>query len=440
MTRKIGPVILAALLWQACVSLKPLPPSFYVETLPADKISLLSLEDRIIVEEAWARIKQGDAGRAAKLVEKMGPQNPFYTVGLGYVSFMNNDIGAAEGYFKQELGAAPESTLAHAGLAQIYIKTGQDDLAFNEYAEVLKTDPDNPWALKEYESLKKLKTEEHFQEAGTYLAAGDAERAKASFLRALHYSPKSLEAHLRLAQLYRSGGQLSNALFHLNAAYALDPKNKDILKDYADTLLAAEQHGRSLDIYRQYLEVDPKNKEVKDRVESLKNKLGIFELPSQYRSIPLSMAVTREEVAALIAVKFKGQLDEVRGKPPVIIDIATSWASREIIRTAAQGIMEGYANHTFQPKQAVSRAELAEILVRLVGRLRAKGFNFIRQFPEGMIQIADVSPDNYYYQPIADVVSLQLMELGPDKTFRPEMTLSGQEAIKVFDLILSLIK
>jgi Tfp pilus assembly protein PilF len=440
MTRKICPVIMAVLFWQACVSMNPLPPSFYVENLPAAKISLLSLEDRIIVEEAWARIKQGDAGRAAKLVEKMGPQNPFYTVGLGYVSFMNNDIGTAEGYFKQELGAAPDSPLAHAGLAQIYIKTGQDDLAFNEYAEVLKTDPDNPWALKEYESLKERKTEDHFQEARTYLAAGDAERAKAAFLKSLHYSPKSLEAHLSLAQLYRSGGQLSNALFHLNAAYALDPKNKDILKDYADTLLAAGQNGRSLDIYRQYLEVDPKNKEVKDRVEGLKNKLGIFELPSQYRSIPLSMAVTREEVAALIAVKFKDHLDDVRGKPPVIIDIATSWASREIIRTAAQGIMEGYANHTFQPKQAVSRAELAEILVRLITKLRAKGFSFIRQFPEGMIRVADVSTDNYYYQPVADVVSLQLMELGPDKTFRPEMTLSGQEAIKVFDLILSLIK
>jgi len=440
MIRKMSLVVCLALLLGACATMRPLPPSFYVESLPSDKISQLSLEDRIIVEEAWTRIKQGDARAAEKLVAKMGPKNPFYVVGLGYVSFMNDQIPSAEAYFKQELGASPDSTLAHAGLAQIYLKTGQDDLAFNEYMEVLKKDPENPWALKEYESLKTLKTDQHIKEARGDLAAGNTEQAKAAFLKALHYSPKSLEAHQNLARLYRQENQLTNALFHLNAAYSLEPKNKDILKDYADGLLAADQYGRSLDIYQQYLEIDPRNKEVKDRVESLKNKLGIFELPSQYKAIPLSMAVTREEVAALIGIKFKDYLDDSRAKPPVIIDIATSWASRQIIKTASLGIMEGYANHTFQPKQAVSRAEMAEVLVRLIDVLKGRGAKFIRQFPPEMIQVSDISPDNYYYQPIVEVVSLQLMELGPDKSFRPEMTLSGSEAAKVFDLILSLIK
>jgi tetratricopeptide (TPR) repeat protein len=440
MIRKTSLVVCLALLLGACATMRPLPPSFYVENLPPDKISQLSLEDRIIVEEAWTRIKRGDAKAAEKLVAKMGPKNPFYVVSLGYVSFMNDQVRSAEAYFKQELGTSPDSTLAHAGLAQIYLKTGQDDLAFNEYMEVLKKDPENPWALKEYESLKALKTDQHLREARTDLAAGNTEQAKGAFLKALHYSPKSLEAHQNLARLYLQDKQLSNALFHLNAAYSLEPKKKEVLKDYADGLLAAEQYGRSLDIYQQYLELDPKNKDVRDRVESLKNKLGIFELPSQYKAIPLSMAVTREETAALIGIKFKDYLDDTQAKPPVIIDIATSWASRQIIKTAALGIMEGYANHTFQPKQAISRAEMAEILVRLIGVLRARGAKFIRQFPPEMIQVADVSADNYYYQPIVEVVSLQLMELGTDKSFRPELTMSGAEATKVFDLILSLVK
>ncbi len=83
---------------------------------------------------------------------------------------------------------------------------------------------------------------------------------------------------------------------------------------------------------------------------------------------------------------------------------------------------------------------MAEILVRLVNILKARGFRFIRQFPPEMIQVSDISADNYYYQPIAEVVSLQLMELGADKSFRPGMTLSGSEAIKIFDLIADLIK
>ncbi|MCJ7611156.1 MAG: S-layer homology domain-containing protein [Candidatus Aminicenantes bacterium] len=440
MTRRASLIVCLALLAGACISVRPLPPSFYVESLPLDKISQLSLEERILVEEAWTRIRQGDVRRAEKLVAKMGPKSPFYLVGLGYVDFLNDQIESAEGYFKQELQNTPDSAPAHAGLAQIYLKQGKDDLAFNEYLEVLKKDPENPWALKEFESIKNRKTDEHFQEARIFLAAGDVEPAKAAFLKALHYSPKNLEAHLSLARLYVKSSQLANALFHFNTAYPLEPKNKDLLKEYAACLLTAGQNGRSLDIYQQYLELDPKNKEIKDRVESLKNKLGIFELPSQYKSIPLSMAVTREEVAALIAVKFKDYLNDNPSKPPVIIDIATSWASRQIIKVASAGLMEGYANHTFQPKQAASRAEMAEILVRLVNILKAKGFRFIRQFPPEMIQVSDISTDNYYYQPIAEVVSLQLMELGSDKSFRPGMTLSGPEAIKIFDLIVDLIK
>lgn len=440
MTRRAALALGLVLLLGACATLKPLPPAFYIENLPTEKISQLSLEDRIIVEEAWTRIKEGDSPRAEKLVAKMGPKHPFYLLGLGYVSFLNNQLPSAEAYFRQELKNDPESTLAHAGLAQIFLKNGQDDQAFNEYLEVLKKDPENPWAINEYETLKTRRTEEYFREARNFLAAGDAEQAKSAFLKLLNYSPKNLEAHLSLARLYQNDRQLGNALFHYNTAYGIEPKNKDVLKEYADCLLAAGQYGRSLDIYQKCLELDPKNKEVKDRVDSLKNKLGIFELPSQYQSIPLSMAVTREEVAALIAITFKNYLDDSTVKPPVIIDIATSWASRQVIKVAALGIMEGYANHTFQPRQAVSRAEMAEIVVRLINLLKTKGFKFIRQFPDEMIQISDVSPDNYYFQPIAEVVALELMGLEPDRSFKPEMSLSGREAGKIFDLILSLIK
>jgi tetratricopeptide (TPR) repeat protein len=440
MIRTASLVACIALLLGACVTMRPLPPSFYVENLPPDEVSHLSLEERIIVEEAWARIRQGDARRAERLVAKMGPRNPFYLVGLGYISFLNGRIPQAESYFKQELESSPDSTLAHAGLAQIYLQGGQDDMAFNEFLEVLKKEPENPWALKEYETLKTRLTDLYFKEARSALAAGDREQAKADFLKALNYSPKSLEAHLSLARLYRSDSQLTNSLFHYNAAHTLDPKDKEILREYAETLMEAGQNGRSLDIYQQYLELDPRNKEVQERVENLKNKLGIFELPSQYKAIPLSMAVTREEVAALIAVKFQSELEGAQAKPPVIIDIATSWANREIIKVASLGLMEGYANHTFLPRQAVTRAEMAEILVRLVNFLKERGFRFIRQFPLEMIQVSDVSTDNFYYQPIAEVVSLGLMELNADKAFRPEMTLSGQDAIKIFDLVASLIR
>jgi hypothetical protein len=216
--------------------------------------------------------------------------------------------------------------------------------------------------------------------------------------------------------------------------------NKSLLRDYADTLYLAEQFPRSLDIYERLLELDPQSKQAKDRIDLLKNKLGIVELPSQYNNIGASEAVTKEDLAALIGVKLRDFLGETTPKPPVIVDITTSWASRFILKTTALEIIDVYSNHTFQPKKIMTRAEIAETLVRLINILRKNGHKIVEQLPIDRIQIMDVPQDHFSFQAIAQVLSCQLMTLAPDRTFKPELGLSGQEAIKTLDILLGLLK
>ena len=185
---------------------------------------------------------------------------------------------------------------------------------------------------------------------------------------------------------------------------------------------------------------DPENKEFMDRIKSLHNKLGIFELPSQYDSIASSETITHEEIAALLGVKFKGIVEEITAKPPIIIDIATSWASKFILQMTFLGILDIYPNHTFQPKKIVIRAEMADILLRLIRYLEKKEYRFIHQIPPERIQISDISKQNYYYQPIIQSVSYGIMDLYPDRTFKPDIPISGQEFIRALDIILALIK
>ncbi len=177
-----------------------------------------------------------------------------------------------------------------------------------------------------------------------------------------------------------------------------------------------------------------------DRIKSLQNKLGIFELPSQYESIVSSETITNEEIAALLGVKFKGIVEEVTAKPPIIIDIATSWASKFILQMTFLGLLDVYPNHTFQPKKIVIRAEMADILLRLTRYLEKKEHSFIRQIPPERIQISDISKKNYYYQPIIYCVSYGIMDLYPDRTFKPDLPVSGQEFIRALDIIMALIK
>jgi len=257
---------------------------------------------------------------------------------------------------------------------------------------------------------------------------------------AFHYSPESVETHLALAGLYKSQNNISSALVHLKAAAAGAPDNIEALKMYAAALAEAKQYDRSLDIYQRVLELDSGNEEARKQVEVLKDKLGIVELPSRYNEIPFAAAVTREDIAALLAVKLKDVLEASSAQPPIIIDISSSWASKFVLQVTSLRLLEVYSNHAFQPKRTVTRGELAETLLRVIRYLEGKGHRFIYQIPPNKIQVQDVTPDHFYYQPISQILAYQVMELYPDKTFRPDLPVPGQEAVKTIDILLALAR
>jgi tetratricopeptide (TPR) repeat protein len=412
----------------------------HIADIPSAEVTDLSLDERLIVEEAWQAMKLGNTEKAIKLLTQLHVENPFHYAGLGYAYYVQNDLPRAEGYFKAAITEHPNNILGHLGLGQIYQETGREDEAFTEFREVLKRDPDYPWVLSRYGEIKSRKTQEALYDGKTLTAGGDIAGAKTSYLKALYYSPEATEAHLALAQLYLREDNHADALVHLKAARNNEPENIEILETYADALFQSNNNPKSMELYEKILELDPANQVAQERIETLKNRLGIFELPSQYDAIPAADSVTREQMSALISVKFRDILPDPSRKPPIMIDISTSWATRHILKTATLGILEVYSNHTFQPQKVVTRAELAEILFRLINQLEKLNYRFIQQIPPERIQITDVSSDNFYYRPIVMMVSYDVMSLELGRKFNPELAVSGQEAIRHLNLILALIR
>jgi tetratricopeptide (TPR) repeat protein len=434
------PIILSIILGACVVTYAPLPPNLYIENLPQSMTTSLSLDERIQLEEAWELLREGWIDKAEKAFLRLGPESPFYSTGLGYIAMARENFPAAEQNLVQALNDHPHFLLARLGLAQVFQKTGEQEKAFSELREVLNTNPENSWARKEYEQIKASMTDQAIEEARQAQGAGEAERAKQAYLRALQYSPESAKVHLALADIYKKENKISSVLVHLSAAAASDPENIKILADLAQTLAEAKEYERSLEVYEKILEIDQGNRSAKEQVESLKNKLGIYELPSRYNEIPLTETVTREDVAALLAVKLGDLLGEPGSQPPIMVDISASWAAKFILKVASLRLLEVYANHTFQPRKNLSRGDLAETLFRTVRYLEQNGHRFIRQIPPGQIQIADVPTDQYNYQPISQILSYQIMELYPDRTFRPNLTVPGQEAVRAIDILLALVR
>jgi Tfp pilus assembly protein PilF len=434
------PIFLSIVLGACVVKYTPLPPDVHIENLPQSMTTSLSLDARIELEEAWELLRQGWVDKAEKAFLRLGPDSPFYYVGLGYVAMARENFPAAQQNLDQALSEHPDFLLVRLGLAQVFQKTGEQDKAFDELREALIISPENSWARTEYEQVKASMTDQAIEEARQALGAGETERAKEAYLRALQYSPESAQIHLALADIYKKENKISSVLVHLKAAAASDPTNVKILADYAQFLAEAKEYERSLETYEKILEIDPGNRSAKEQAESLKNKLGIYELPSRYNEIPLAEAVTRADVAALLAVKLGDLLGEPGSQPPIMVDISASWAAKFILKVASLRLIEVYANHTFQPRKTMTRGDLAETLFLTIRYLEQNGHRFIRQIPPGQIQIADVPTDRYNYRPISQILSYQIMELYPDRTFRPDLAVSGQEAAKTIDVLVALAR
>jgi len=438
--KAFGILLISTCFFWSCATVRPPSPIVAIGPLPPDVISELSLNERIMTEEAWKNLREGRSAKALKILGRLNPSNPLSSAGFGYAYYLLSDLPAAEKYFLASLESRSDLALSHFGLAQIYEETGREGEAFAEYRNVLKQDPEHPTAKIRYEFIKTKKTGEALENGRKYERVENMEDAKAAYLQALYYSPRSNPAHLALADLYMKSDQPEQSLIHLKAASENAPEDVDIQKRYAAALFDMEKDKTSYEIYEKLNEKEPRNPEIKEKLQLLRNRLGIFELPSQYGAIANTDSITKEDLAALLGVKFQDHLEEPQGKPAIIIDIATSWASRFILKMTSLNLMDVYPNHTFQPEKPLTRAEMAEILVRLIKRLNRQGAKIIPQIPTDQIQIVDISPDNYYHDPVVQIMSYDIMTLARDNSFKPDIPVSGQQAIRCLDIILALIR
>jgi Tfp pilus assembly protein PilF len=441
MVRRIAAVGLALISAWSCVTVAPPePPAFYVEDVPNDQATRLRLDDRIAAEDAWDALRTGRPELARKHLMKLGTANPVREAGLAYVDLLSGNLPDAEARFKSSIAGTPGMIPARVGLAQIYESRRDRDKAFNEYREILKLDPGHRWAKPRFEALRDDLVRESTAAARTALASGNRETAKRELLKVLFYAPESTSAHLELARLYRQDKANDQALLHFRAAMEAGTADKAVLREYAEFLAESGELGLSLEIMEKLVEAEPRDTATVKRVEELRSKLGVYEIPSQYDAIPALDIVAREDLAALIGIKFESLLDAPARRTEILVDISLSWAQRFIVKVASLEIMTVYDNHTFQPRRIINRAELADAAVRLIGVLQSRGARFVPLVETRRIQIADVSPDNRHYQAITSALAYQIMTLTPERTFEPERTVSGEEAIRVMDLILGLAK
>ncbi len=441
MIKKMIPfLIIIIIFFTSCVTVQKITPTYYLDDVPQEMIIQLTLDERIAIEDAWAMLKIGKIKKAVKILQKMDQNKPVTWLGFGYAALIGGDYVISEQWFKKTLEIYPDLPIIHYGLAEVYRNQGRGEEAFAEYKKVLEKSPDHEWAKYYSQLIKKEKTEELLKQADFFWNQKQFDKASDMYIRVLYYSPELVEPHLKLAQYYKNLGDYDKALNHYKTAHSLQPENLNIKEELAEIYILTKKYKEAYDLYQELAKIDPENSKYKKRLDYIKNELLFVELPRQFYEIPSKDAVTRADLAALIAIKFSDILSKEKKKPPIIVDIATHWAAHYIIEVTSIGLMDVYPNHTFQPEKTLTRGELAIILNNLIDFLERKGYKLYKQFSPDEIHLTDVAPDHFIYQPIIRVLSYQLMDLFPGLEFKPFLEVNGEEAVTVIETLERLIK
>ena len=103
-------------------------------------------------------------------------------------------------------------------------------------------------------------------------------------------------------------------------------------------------------------------------------------------------------------------------------DFPTGWSNAAMTDAVENGLITGFGDGTVRPRQLLTRAEMAAIMVRAFGA-------------EVSADIAgkysDVTPDKWYYDVMAKAVNMRLFTGYEDNTMHPENPITRQEAILV---------
>lgn len=95
----------------------------------------------------------------------------------------------------------------------------------------------------------------------------------------------------------------------------------------------------------------------------------------------------------------------------------TRAATRTVLKLDSEAFMQGYPDDTFKPDGAITRAEVSQVLSRLLDAPARKA----------AVSFPDVDPDAWYAEAVAELAGLGYLKGGADGNFRPNAPITRAE-------------
>ena len=438
--------LMAVTLTAACAArvapVSPGPPRYPNYLFPAVPEALAGMVGVAQHQRAWALLQAGNLQAASDgFVAALTGGAAFYpaAVGLGYVDLAARRHEAALARFGEVLTEVRSYAPAWVGRGEALLGLARETDALEAYESALVADPSLDDVRRRIEVLRFRSVQHSVTMAQQAHAAGRHGAAREAYELALTLSPDSGFLYRGLASVERELGLLGSALDHVRRANDLEPDvaagralQGDIHEALGD-LEGAEQ------AYTSAYRLDP-SAEHGARLDRVRARVIVARLPPAYRAIPDTLEITRAELASVVGVRLSAMLETApRDEAILITDTRGHWAAPWVQVVSHVGVMEVFANHTFQPDTVVQRGELAQVVSRLltvIGSVAAAGQPSWRN---ARLTFADLDPAHLRYPAASVAVASGVLPMLEGDMFRLTRVVSGGEAIAAVDRLAALI-
>ncbi|MPY91290.1 MAG: tetratricopeptide repeat protein [Luteitalea sp.] len=418
---------------------KPAYPQFPFPTVTED---LARTSGRLATdhERAWTLLQSGRADEAARDFERvLSRESAFYPAeaGLGFTELAQKQAASALQRFDGALARAPSYAPALLGRAETLLMLKRDGDALAAYEAVLAADPSLTDVRERIEVIRFRAVQADVGAAEQARQRGDLEQSRAYYQRAITASPESGFLYRDLARVEGELGNADEALTHVERAVALDPNDASSHQVLGQL---QEQRGdvdAALTAYRRASELDP-TLDVAPRITALETRAELARLPAAYRAIPGAVAVARGDLAAMFGIRLAPVIEAASKATVLVTDTRQHWAESWIQGVAQSGVMDVYANHTFQPDVRLTRGELATAASRVLALLGKRAPTLTTSWDRARSSFADIGPTHLLYEDASQAVAAGVMRVGQDRTFAPSQTVSGGEAVAAVERLAQL--
>lgn len=391
-------------------------------------------------ERGWTFLQAADLKSAERELEAALRIVPdFYPseAAFGYVNLAARDPKSALTRFDRALERSAIYVPALVGRGETLAALEREPEAVVAFEAALRLDPSLVDIQRRVEVMKFQGLERDLAAARLAAKAGQTDEAVRAYRAAIASSPDSPFLYRELGRIERDRSELDAALEHFRRALALEPGDAGVLGDIAETLEAQGDTEGALKSYAESLAIEP-NAAIAARQDALRARLELARLPEEYRAIEASTQLSRGDLAALIGVRLAPLLQVRTRDSGVITDIRANWAELWILPVVRAGIMEPFANHTFQPAATVRRVDFAQAITRLLSNIASVSPAQVRDWQNAQIRFADMSPGHLAYPAASAAVAAGVMATMPDGSFQPSRAVTGAEAIESMERLQAL--